>query len=51
MSQMNTNWINDLTLEQQQKTYNEIVNYFTDQVLNEVLSKYDKPIDFNTQNV
>jgi len=43
---MNQNWINDLTLEQQEKTYNEIVSYFTDLVIHEVLSKYDNSLDF-----
>ncbi len=40
------NWVDNLTPEQQQETYNEIVNYFTEEVIQQVLEKYDKPIAF-----
>jgi len=46
MSQMNTNWVDDLTLKQQEDCYNEIVDYFTNEVLKEVLSKYNNSLDF-----
>jgi hypothetical protein len=44
MSQMNQNWADNLTPEQQQETYNEIVHYLKQEVLEQVLEKYDKPI-------
>lgn len=45
------NWVNDLTFKQQEECYNEIVNYFIDEVVHEVLLKYDKSLDFNHQKV
>ena len=45
---MNTNWTDNLTPEQLQDCYNEIVDYFNHQVLNEVLEKYHKSIDIQT---
>ena len=45
---MNQNWVNGLTLEEQQNYYNEIVDYFTDLVVQEVLEKYDNSLDFNS---
>jgi hypothetical protein len=44
------NWVNNYTPETISFMYNEIVNYFTDQVLNEVLEKYDNSLDINTSN-
>lgn len=45
------NWADDLTLKQQQKVYNEIVDYFTSEVIKEVLSKYDNSLDIEPLNV
>jgi hypothetical protein len=48
---MNTNWVDELTLKEQQECYNEIVDYFTNEVVKEVLSKYNNSLDFNPQIV
>jgi GTP1/Obg family GTP-binding protein len=48
---MNTNWTDDLTLEQQQDCYHEIVDYFTNEVVKEVLEKYDNALDFDSLSV
>lgn len=45
------NWVDNLTLKEQEQTYNEIVNYFTEEVIKEVLEKYHNSLDFNTQKV
>jgi hypothetical protein len=45
---MKPNWTDDLTPEQQQDCYHEIVDYFTNEVFKEVLSKYDKSLDFDS---
>ena len=45
------NWVNNLTPDQQQDCYNQIVDYFTEEVVKEVLEKYDKPIAYKHQNV
>jgi hypothetical protein len=45
------NWVDNLTLTQQQKVYNEIVDYFTSEVIKEVLSKYDNSLDIEHLNV
>lgn len=45
------NWVNNLTPKEQQQTYNEIVNYFTEEVVKEVFEKYNKRVDFNTELV
>jgi hypothetical protein len=39
------NWVDNLTLQQQQDCYNQIVDYFTERVTLEVLEKYDKSLD------
>jgi hypothetical protein len=44
---ISANWVNNLTPEQQTICYSEIVDYFTNEVLKEVLSKYDKSLDFS----
>jgi hypothetical protein len=51
MPQMKPNWINNLTPEQQQECYNQIVDYFTNEVVKEVLEKYDNALDFNSLSV
>ena len=48
MPQMKQNWINNLTPEQQQDCYHEIVDYFTNEVVHEVLQKYDNSLDFDS---
>ena len=48
---ISTNWVNNYTPETIGFMYNEIVDYFTDQVINEVLSKYDNFVDLNPQTV
>jgi len=45
------NWVDDLTLKQQEECYNEIVDYFTSEVIKEVLSKYDNSLDIEPLNV
>lgn len=51
MQQKVENWVDNLTLTQQQKVYNEIVDYFTSEVIKEVLSKYDNSLDIEPLNV
>jgi hypothetical protein len=51
MPQMKQNWIADLSPKEQERWYNEVVDYFTDEVVHEVLSKYDKPVDFDLHPV
>ena len=48
---MKPNWIDNLTPEEREDCYNQIVDYFTDEVFKEVLSKYDKSVDFNSPTV
>ena len=48
---MKPNWTDDLTLEQQQDCYHEIVDYFTNEVVHEVLQKYDNALDFDSLSV
>jgi len=45
------NWVNNLTLKQQEDCYNQIVDYFTEEVTKEVFEKYNKTVDFNTELV
>jgi hypothetical protein len=45
------NWVNNLTLKQQEDCYNQIVDYFTNEVIKEVFEKYNKTVDFNTELV
>jgi len=45
------NWADNLTPEQQQNCYNEIVHYLKQEVLEQVLEKYDKPIAYKYQIV
>jgi membrane carboxypeptidase/penicillin-binding protein len=40
------NWVDNLTPEKQQQTYNEIVTYFTEEVKREVFEKYNKPVAY-----
>ena len=45
------NWVNNLTPEEQDHYYNEIVTYFTEEVTRQVLEKYNKPIALKYKNV
>ena len=45
------NWVNNLTPAQQEQTYNEIVDYFTQEVFREVLEKYHNSLDFSLKKV
>jgi hypothetical protein len=38
------NWVDNLTPEQQQNCYNEIVHFLQEEIIQQVLEKYDKPI-------
>ncbi len=42
---MPANWVDNLTPEEQTNCYNQIVDYFTEEVIREVLSKYNKSLD------
>lgn len=48
---ISANWVNNYSPETISFMYDEIVDYFTDQVINEVLSKYDNFVDLNPQTV
>jgi len=45
------NWVNNLTPEEQDHYYNEVVNFFAEQVKIDVLEKYNKPIALKYKNV
>jgi hypothetical protein len=45
------NWVDNLTLEQRSNCYNEIVEYFTEEVVKEVLEKYHNSLDISPQRV
>ena len=45
------NWVNNYTQHELTQCYNEIVDYFTDEVVKEVLEKYNNSLDFNSQKV
>jgi hypothetical protein len=38
------NWVDNLTPEQQQNCYHEIVHFLQEEIIQQVLEKYDKPI-------
>lgn len=42
---INANWVNNYTPNELQDCYNQIVDYFTERVIVEVLEKYDKDLD------
>ena len=46
-----SNWADNLTSEESKQTYTEIVNYLKEEVLSQVLEKYDKPIAMKYQKV
>ena len=45
------NWVNNLTPEEQDHYYNEVVNFFTEEVTLTVLEKYNEPIALKYKNV
>lgn len=45
------NWVDNLTQNEQEECYNQIVDYFTERVYQEVLEKYNNSLDFNSQKV
>ena len=45
------NWVNGYTHDELHNVYAEIVDYFTDEVVKEVLEKYNNSLDFNSQKV
>ena len=45
------NWVDNLTPKQQDHYYNEIVEYFTEEVVKEVLEKYHNSLDISPQRV
>ena len=46
MPQMNENWVNDYDAQTLIEMYQQIDDYFTNEVVKEVLSKYDNSLDF-----
>lgn len=44
---MNENWIADLSPKEQEQWYGEVVEYFTDRVVHEVLEKHDQSVDID----
>jgi len=48
---MSGNWVNNLTPEEQDHYYNEVVKYFTEEVARNVLEKYSQPIAYKYRNV
>jgi len=45
------NWVNNLTPEEQDHYYNEIVTYFTDEVIRQTVNKYSETIALKYKNV
>ena len=45
------NWVDNLTPEEQDHYYNEIITYFTEEVTREVLEKYSQPIALKYKNI
>ena len=48
---MNENWIADLSPKEQEQWYCEVVEYFTDRVVHEVLEKHDQSVDIDSHSV
>lgn len=48
---ISANWVNNYTPNELQQTYNEIVDYFTEEVTKEVLEKYHNSLDISPQRV
>jgi len=45
------NWVNNLTPEEQDHYYNEVVHFFDEQLKLDVLEKYSQPIALKYKNV
>jgi hypothetical protein len=45
------NWVNNLTPEEQDHYYNEVVKYFTEEVVRLTVDKYAEPIALKYKNV
>ena len=45
------NWVDNLTPEEQDHYYNEIVKYFTDEIVRLTVNKYAEPIALKYKNV
>ena len=45
------NWVDNLTPEEQDHCYNEIVKYFTEEIVRLTVNKYDEPIALKYKNV
>ena len=45
------NWVNNLTPEEQDHCYNEIVKYFTEEIVRLTVNKYAEPIALKYKNV
>ena len=45
------NWVNNLTPEEQNDYYNEIVTYFTEEIVRQTINKYAEPIALKYKNV
>ena len=45
------NWVNNLTPEEQNHYYNEIVTYFTDEVIRQTVNKYSEVIALKYKNL
>lgn len=48
---MITNWTYSLTPKEQEQWYNEVVDYFTDEVVEEVSEKSDQLVDNDLYSV
>ena len=45
------NWVNNLTPEEQDHYYNEIVTYFTEEIVRQTVNKYSEVIALKYKNV
>ena len=45
------NWVNNLTPKEQDHYYNEIVNYFTEEIIRQTVNKYSQTIALKYKNL
>jgi len=45
------NWVNNLTPEEQDHYYNEIVKYFTEEIVRQTVQKYSEVIALKYKNL
>ena len=45
------NWVDNLTPEEQNDYYNEIVKYFTEEIVRQTVNKYSETIAYKYRNV